>query len=970
MIPGQKVNKDVYAVNIGSVPAFVNEDVTAKLNYTYEIKSKTLTDKSVVLNDIVNGAVTYEAGGMLAWTDAKNTVPKYEVSGVEYTKETIGVIAATSDGANDSKEFTIKYSKDGGTTYYATAAEPNKLYTIAGLDTDDTNDDIYTDASLTVTVGTKKDGAVDVGAVNSVIVEGNGWTPTEEGAYIFRRKINGDINPGSETFTYSGYYFAPKGTRVGSNDLEKDTYYKIIIGNDTYSKNNGTDSDGVAKIEFDIFANQADVQTLGATINKDGTIKGTVDYNFVDVESTGTQELALMMDSTNNRLIASYSKAAVGATDTNGNAYDASAVAARAEVDYQNAKKFSDLADKLYAYAEADIAYAKKLAEERNKLIQAAIDTKNVHDAQDAAETTKNQAWDDVFATGEALDDFVNAYNAFATTATDNLTTLKPENFVPSNVQSATQSDNPQVYANYQALKDLYDNKIVPCKDAIDAAVVVLKGYQTNNVTNKNTDPADIQDQIDIIRENLRLLDTADPKGYLQQYKDKYADVVNSAIADQNIILQNVNPDDQKTRIQSVIGLCDTAKTDANTLDTVQDAYKDAYDAWTTANENEQNQDGKWAQALEDYNDNVTTAKTTYENATTDAANGNSRVYNGQNHEATIVGKYGSGYPTYSLTNRTTNNNVDPTIDTNLSGADAYATYVNVPSATTNEDTIKANLEMSYHYTTTTQQVNDPGADQYIVGTNANVEDRFANVAALKTDKNTDRDAKYQAYVNAVSTLQGSSDIVFYINLAPDWATNWEYDDFAADTLTNAAANPKMASFYYKKILEPGVTTEKLIDSVELANTVKATDYKDLTFDLNVALDSAQVTYEDDQKTYKADAVQSPAFGMDVESITDNVNVAWADKAAAAQRTKCSIDNGTVEVTPVSINLADPNGGDNYTWFIKIGNDYYVARSRADGTVFYNAVVTTDTDGNVTEITYVDTAAANAKTLKVERVDA
>ena len=66
-----------------------------------------------------------------------------------------------------------------------------------------------------------------------------------------------------------------------------------------------------------------------------------------------------------------------------------------------------------------------------------------------------------------------------------------------------------------------------------------------------------------------------------------------------------------------------------------------------------------------------------------------------------------------------------------------------------------------------------------------------------------------------------------------------------------------------------------LIESVELADTVEAGQYKDMTFDLNVGLESAQVTYADDQKTITAEAVTSPAFDLKAEVGSDNTTVTW-----------------------------------------------------------------------------------------------
>ena len=62
------------------------------------------------------------------------------------------------------------------------------------------------------------------------------------------------------------------------------------------------------------------------------------------------------------------------------------------------------------------------------------------------------------------------------------------------------------------------------------------------------------------------------------------------------------------------------------------------------------------------------------------------------------------------------------------------------------------------------------------------------------------------------------------------------------------------ASFYYTSILGGGETTAKLIDSVELDKNVTQDMFKYFDFDLNVDLNSVQVTF-DQNGNYSTDAV-------------------------------------------------------------------------------------------------------------------
>ena len=85
-IPGQEVNKDVYAVNTGNIGAFVNEDVSGVMSVTYEIESDTFVQTSAVkLNDTeiaeteFDGVTAKEGGAFLAYTTS-STPTGYVVS--------------------------------------------------------------------------------------------------------------------------------------------------------------------------------------------------------------------------------------------------------------------------------------------------------------------------------------------------------------------------------------------------------------------------------------------------------------------------------------------------------------------------------------------------------------------------------------------------------------------------------------------------------------------------------------------------------------------------------------------------------------------------------------------------------------------------------------------------------------------------------------------------------------------------
>ena len=122
-----------------------------------------------------------------------------------------------------------------------------------------------------------------------------------------------------------------------------------------------------------------------------------------------------------------------------------------------------------------------------------------------------------------------------------------------------------------------------------------------------------------------------------------------------------------------------------------------------------------------------------------------------------------------------------------------------------------------------------------------------------------------------------SGNIEIYINLDPSFASYWQIENGVKTKAVAPATQEtqEMVSFYLKHILDEGMTSEKLIDSVTLSPDTQNV-FKSFDFDLNVGLDSAQITYDDDQVTVKADAVQAPAFGMTATVGADNKTVTWS----------------------------------------------------------------------------------------------
>jgi len=142
-LPGQEVNKDVYATNTGTIGAFVREDVSGTLTVTKDIATTERTANSIKLTDEERYAV--EAGAFLAYKPAESAAvlgdqvvvrPADKAgspSATDFTPDKTGlyVFRRAIDVASSATE-TFEY--DG---YYVvkgtTANDPDEYYKISNL---------------------------------------------------------------------------------------------------------------------------------------------------------------------------------------------------------------------------------------------------------------------------------------------------------------------------------------------------------------------------------------------------------------------------------------------------------------------------------------------------------------------------------------------------------------------------------------------------------------------------------------------------------------------------------------------------------------------------------------------------------------------------------------------------------------------------------------------------------------------
>lgn len=580
-------------------------------------------------------------------------------------------------------------------------------------------------------------------------------------------------------------------------------YYKIVIGDDNYRAESTTagEPNGVV---FDLATPESAI--TGITIDRaNGSFTGNPKIWYVKDTKVSASNVTFKLDGTNKRLIVEYAATAPVATETDGTntvTYDAVADAARKEVDYINKLGISNTDTILYNQAKADYDYKAALVTATNNLYTAAKNRNTQSGEYTGATSGLETAWNNLKSTVESTrTTWLADVNGFRTGLTVNV-------LVPDAVQSAITSNASltQCKANLADMKTL-ETEITHLVEEINDEYDKIRTVDA--IAGKTAE------EVEAIVSTCKIKLTS-LQGKLEAYSNAYAgltsnNTVTSLLESQGItdIASKKNAiNDLKAKIGSTYMI---------SLDTDVAAYRSAWDTNETEKSEDTAADAAWREAIIAYNTAVSAAKDAYDAAIAKAV------------------------PTPQDPNRTTydvyiNNGAD------IVSANAAESGTTGDNPTIDVDTAMGQYDTYAGYTDRT----DPVATDY---------------TGLETTMNTsvgNTNTAKDAYDNATLALDSSSKITIYVNLAADYADNWTLDDKALES------DPTKATFYLNKILDAGATSDKLIDSVTFADTVTARDYKNLTFDLNVALDSAQITYGDDQKTIQTDAVTATgsAFKM------------------------------------------------------------------------------------------------------------
>lgn len=137
-VPGQEVNKDVYAANTGNIDAFVKTSISSAMELTtegapvdFDINSTIDVSNLVELGKSTEGSMVDEvkavqAGGRLAYSVTADGETLYDESkssvGTDYAPENTGLYIFERSLGDDASEYTGYYYDADGEKYYALAS--------------------------------------------------------------------------------------------------------------------------------------------------------------------------------------------------------------------------------------------------------------------------------------------------------------------------------------------------------------------------------------------------------------------------------------------------------------------------------------------------------------------------------------------------------------------------------------------------------------------------------------------------------------------------------------------------------------------------------------------------------------------------------------------------------------------------------------------------------------------------------
>ena len=845
-LPGQEVNKDTYAVNTGSVAAYVRNDVSGVLTITKEAPVAvrwgvvgSTTNPSGIATALVDPSAPTDQTKDTAF-DANNKTGKNFDSFITLDEDEVFSIEAGSylayKPAVSQQElgkqvvlYTPNASAAAPTTSYV--AKENFTTTIGGNPkTFNKNDEISDSDYANIPEADK----IKVAIVN-VSAAKTDFTPDVEGLYVFRRSVIVNNNA-TEQFEYNCYYF------------KDGRYYKMtdlaVTQDDSVTPN--------LDKELDVAGDNNDM---------DGQLANAEAKFLVDETKVYYEPDKYEYDAENNRLVATYF--------TDGSAYDTYETKAKAldEAEHELAEYRTALDKALMdaAASDANVAfYTNRIAQLQAELAKvnariAELVGTGDYDNPSNNSIVKNLKNEDarLSTTGTGVID--SAKKA----ANDSLETLYGKK--PSSTDPVATTELDPTNANFG--KVTYGTLTPAGK--LPETVATLQDDATVAEANKS-----------LYRKYLEAKEAVDTAYNTTYGHDLFTAYVNELKNDTTIgALLPSNP-----TYQDVLN-----KVPYITLST-QIAFASGSD-YHNINE----LTAKLIKAKADYEKELTNYKTQLNEVKTNTNRlGSGDITTTTNDNTDII----AGVPiTYS----------GSTVNDGASGvrgdlAAAKAEYTDLASKKSALDTAIAQATQAAVDAEKAPDGTDAGdtataAWETYRQKAAAYDTALAEYNAAK--KNYEDNRELKVYINLSDNVVTSA-----TGLVDRWQI-WDSvaDDSNDDTTLGIQLNnvynedgtvqavgnddgttkKDTAVFYYTGILEPSETSSKLIDSVTLDSGVNQNMYKYFDYDLNVALKSAQIAYtgngDETISTVPADTELGKQFGA-TASLTNNKSldtaVNWA----------------------------------------------------------------------------------------------
>ena len=297
-IPGQTINKDVSAVNTGSVDAFVRMWLEGEMSVMNKLPlaSSTAVPATVAANLGLNSTSTDEAMYALGFKYYDASKKYYKV--LSQTERTNPGLNGSNTNVNDNDYSEVKSVQAGGYLVYAPAGAEWTYTTEQQTEITNSDGDQEIVAKDKV-IGSKN---VTSGADATLNVEANcpidsdTFTPITPGLYIFRRNADLGAANTADTYEFSGYVFDGVNYFALCNDTNGKSDYTLPNGAVTFT----TTSPQAEPSSYSLVPANIKLYTASETVVENADLTWTYDSATPKLTATyyGAENTAVKADPT------------------------------------------------------------------------------------------------------------------------------------------------------------------------------------------------------------------------------------------------------------------------------------------------------------------------------------------------------------------------------------------------------------------------------------------------------------------------------------------------------------------------------------------------------------------------------------------------------------------------------------------------------------------------------------------------